>query len=152
MQIASSKIIYPTPKVVRIKDENSDVKSAEVQYKEISLRTICPAVIFAANRNDRVIGRTKILVVSIITKNGFSHVGAPSGKKWAIDFFMENEKDEINMLNHKGRPIDRVIIKWLEDDSEYGIMPIRLIEINKINKDDTVIDKPFKLIDEVRDN
>ena len=48
-----------------------------------------PAVMLAANRNDSVIGRTMILVVSIITKNGFNHSGAPSGKKCAIDFFGE---------------------------------------------------------------
>jgi hypothetical protein len=37
------------------------------------------AVILAANWKDSVTGRTKILVVSIITRNGFSHSGAPSG-------------------------------------------------------------------------
>lgn len=42
---------------------------------------MCPAVILAANRNDRVIGWTNTLIVSVSTKNGFSHVGAPSGKK-----------------------------------------------------------------------
>ena len=51
------------------------------------LWTICPAVIFAASRNDKVIGRTKILVVLIITRNGFNHSGAPSGRKCATDFF-----------------------------------------------------------------
>jgi hypothetical protein len=50
---------------------------------------MCPAVMFAASRNDKVIGRTMILVVSIITRNGFSHSGAPSGKKCATDFLGE---------------------------------------------------------------
>lgn len=40
---------------------------------------------FAANRNDRVIGRTVILVVSIIIRAGLSQVGAPSGRKWATN-------------------------------------------------------------------
>lgn len=62
---------------------------APTQYNLINVRTMCPAVIFAASRNDRVIGRTRILVVSIITKNGFNHSGAPSGKKCATDFFGE---------------------------------------------------------------
>jgi hypothetical protein len=44
-------------------------------------KTICPAVILAANRNDRVIGRTMILVLSIKTRNGFNQSGAPSGRK-----------------------------------------------------------------------
>ena len=62
---------------------------APTQYSLISVSTICPAVILAANRNESVIGRTKILVVSIRTRNGFNHSGAPSGKKCATDFFGE---------------------------------------------------------------
>jgi len=41
----------------------------------------CPAVMFAAKRNLRVIGRTKILDDSINTKNGLSHIGELSGSK-----------------------------------------------------------------------
>lgn len=44
-------------------------------------RTMCPALIFAASRNDRVNGRTITLVVSISTRNGLSQSGAPSGRK-----------------------------------------------------------------------
>lgn len=36
---------------------------------------------FAASRKDRVIGCTNTLIVSVRTKNGFNHVGAPSGRK-----------------------------------------------------------------------
>jgi phosphodiesterase/alkaline phosphatase D-like protein len=79
---------------------------------------MCPAVILAASRNDRVIGRTKTLVVSIRTKKGFSHSGAPSGRKWAVDFLGANMKPEINMLIHIGSPIVRVIIRCLEDDGQ----------------------------------
>ena len=43
-----------------------------------------PALIFAAKRKDRVAGRTEILIVSTITKNGLSHPGAPLGKKVAV--------------------------------------------------------------------
>lgn len=42
---------------------------------------MCPALMLAASRNDKVNGRTRILVVSISTRNGFSHKGAPSGRK-----------------------------------------------------------------------
>ena len=34
---------------------------------------------FAASRNDSVIGRTKFLIVSINTRNGFNQSGAPLG-------------------------------------------------------------------------
>lgn len=152
MQIASSKIIYPIASVVKINVEDIDINSADMQYKEIRLRTICPAVIFAANRKDKVIGRTIILVDSIITRNGLSHSGAPSGRKWAVDFLGEYENEEISILIHKGNPIVSVIIRCLEDDNEYGIIPIKLIVISKINSDVIVIDIPFKLILEVRDN
>ena len=70
--------------------------------------TICPALMFAASRNERVIGRTIIEDDSINTKNGFNHVGAPSGSKWATvilgDFVV---LDEIN-ISHIGNPILRV--------------------------------------------
>ena len=48
-----------------------------------------PALMFAARRNERVIGRTATLVVSINTRAGLSQSGAPSGRKWAIDFLRE---------------------------------------------------------------
>lgn len=41
---------------------------------------------FAASRKDRVIERTVTLVVSINTRKGLSQSGAPSGRRWAIDF------------------------------------------------------------------
>ena len=100
------------------RNEFTDVNSALAQYSLINVRTICPAVMLAASRNDRVIGRTDTLIVSISTRNGFSHSGAPSGRKWAIDFLGLNAKDEIISLNHIGSPIDNVKIKCLDDDSE----------------------------------
>jgi len=93
-----------------------------------------------------------ILVVSIITKNGFSHSGAPSGRKCATDFLGEYANDERIIDNHIGNPIDKVIIKCLDDDNEYGIIPIKLIMIIVINNVVTSEDIPFKLKDIVRDS
>jgi hypothetical protein len=93
-----------------------------------------------------------ILVVSIITRNGFSHSGAPSGRKCATDFLGEYEKDDRIIDSHIGSPIDRVIIRCLDDDREYGIIPIKLIKIIVINSAVTNDDIPFKLNDIVRDN
>jgi len=56
---------------------------AALPYTPINVRTMCPAVIFAANRKDRVIGRTRFLTVSIKTKNGFNQSGAPLGSSLA---------------------------------------------------------------------
>ena len=47
----------------------------------IILSKICPADILAANRKERVSGRTRILTVSTRIKNGFNHHGPPSGRK-----------------------------------------------------------------------
>jgi hypothetical protein len=113
---------------------------------------MCPAVIFAASRNDRVIGRTDTLIVSISTRNGFSHSGAPSGRKCAIDFFGLNANDDKIILNHIGSPIDSVKIKCLDDEREYGIIPIKFVKIIIMNNDVTIEDIPFKLIDNVRDS
>ena len=78
------------------------------------LRTMCPALILAANRNERVIGRTVTLVVSINTRNGFNQSGAPSGKKWEIDFLIDLKKLDIIIDSHNGRPKINVKIKCLD--------------------------------------
>lgn len=61
------------PPVNKIKDKNDLTRP----------KTICPAVRLAANRKDKVIGRTKILTVSTKTRNGFSQEGAPPGRREA---------------------------------------------------------------------
>lgn len=97
----------------------------------------------AARRNDRVSGRTIILVVSIITRNGFNQSGAPSGNRWAIVFFgLKDVLDKIN-LNHIGNPKARVKIRCLDVLNVYGIMPIKLIIIKIINVDEIIEDAPF---------
>jgi hypothetical protein len=134
------------------RNEFTDENIALAQYSLINVKTMCPAVILAASRNERVMGRTETLIVSIITRNGLSHSGAPSGRKWAIDFLGLNVKDDNIILNHIGSPIDSVKIKCLDDDSEYGIIPIRLVIIIITNNEVTTDDIPFKLIDIVRDS
>jgi hypothetical protein len=92
-----------------------------------------PALILAANRKDNVRGRTMILVVSIKIKNGFNHVGAPSGSKWAIVILNDlNVLDKIKDI-HIGNPIDIVKIKCLDSLNVYGIKPIKLIRIIRVN-------------------
>jgi hypothetical protein len=110
-----------------------------------------PALILAANRNDRVIGRTTTLVDSIITRNGFNQSGAPSGRKWAIDFFKLCVKvDKIN-LSQIGSPNDMVKIKCLEVLNVYGINPIKftIIKIIKIEVKDE--ENLFRFLPDVRE-
>jgi hypothetical protein len=98
----------------------------KVPIKDI---TTCPAVIFAAKRKQRVNGRNKILINSIITIIGLNIRGVPVGsnlaKKVVKDRFIE---DMIN-ANHKGIPKEKVKRTWEEFPKEYGIIPIKLIKI-----------------------
>lgn len=56
------------------------------------------------------------------------------------------------ILSHIGKPIDRVKIKCLDEDSEYGTIPIKLIIIIKMNSVVTIDDIPLRLTDVVRDS
>jgi hypothetical protein len=76
---------------------------------------MCPALILAANRNERVIGRTRILIVSTITKKGLSHQGAPAGKRCAVKDTGLWVAPERIRDNHRGKPKDNVKIKWEEN-------------------------------------
>jgi len=72
--------------------------------------TICPVLMLAASRNDRVIGRAEILRISILSKNLFNHPGAPLGINPATndDRFLVIE--EMIIDNHKGRAREKVKI------------------------------------------
>lgn len=76
-------------------------------------RTICPALMFAAKRKERVAGRAEMLVVSINTRNGFNQSGAPPGSRFARNFSGLLISEERISLNHKIRPNERVKIRWL---------------------------------------
>lgn len=76
---------------------------------------MCPALIFAARRKDKVIGRTRILTVSINTKGGHNHVGVLAGRRWAIVDFGAFANAEITNISHKGSPNDRVNSKCLDN-------------------------------------
>jgi hypothetical protein len=113
---------------------------------------MCPAVIFAASRNDRVIGCTNTLIVSVNTRNGFSHVGAPSGRKCAIVFLgcLVSLDRIINI--HIGSPMDRVIIRCLVFLREYGVIPKRFDRIIVMKIVDTRADIPFMCVEYVRES
>lgn len=64
---------------------NGEDNIAVIVYALTNVKTIWPALILAANRKDNVIGRNKILSVSINTKNGFNQSGAPPGSKLAVN-------------------------------------------------------------------
>lgn len=75
---------------------------------------MCPALMLAASRNDRVIGRTTVLTVSIKMRKGFSQAGAPAGRSAArVVIGLKQALDKIR-ASHRGRPNERVKIRWDE--------------------------------------
>lgn len=99
-----------------------------------------------------MIGCTNTLIVSVSTRKGFSHVGAPSGRKCAIVFlgcFVSLDRI-INI--HIGSPIDRVIIKCLVFLREYGVIPRRFDKMIVIKIVDTRADIPFMWVEYVRES
>jgi hypothetical protein len=122
-----------------------DVITASIvlAYKLMSLRTIWPALIFAASRNDSVSGRTAILVVSIRIRNGLSHVGAPSGSKCAIVALGLSIILEQIIDNHSGSPNVKVNSRWLDRDIVYGLSPIKLIKMISRKKEVRIVVNPL---------
>jgi len=130
----------------------ADVKAKDEAAMPINPKTMCPALMLAANRNDKVIGRTAMLTVSIMISAGLNHPGAPEGKRWAINILGENENEERIRDNHRGSPIEKVISKCLVGLNTYGTSPERLDRIRRINKGTTTVENPLVLIPRVRDD
>lgn len=105
---------------------------------------MCPALIFAARRNDSVIGRTIILKDSIIIKAGESQEGAPDGRNLAANCEGELIKDEIIRDNQSGNPNTNVNNKCEDVPNKYGVNPIKLIIINSKNREGRIRRSPFR--------
>lgn len=90
-------------------------RTPNTKYTLTSVKTMCPALIFAASRKESVIGRTNVLTVSIRIRKGFSHEGAPPGRREARVVEVLNLILEIIKLSHKGRPKASVKNKWEEE-------------------------------------
>lgn len=65
---------------------------------------MCPALMLAARRKERVIGRTSVLTVSIRIRKGLSQAGAPPGRREARVVGRLNLRLEIIRDSHMGRP------------------------------------------------
>lgn len=70
------------------------MKVAEEAYVPSRTRTIWPALIFAASRNERVKGRESVLVVSTNARKGLNHPGVPRGTRLAMSAVGLNFKAE----------------------------------------------------------
>lgn len=94
---------------------------------------MCPALILAVSRTESVIGRTKILTVSMITRKGFKAAGAPIGSNLATTEVGLKKIPEIIKESHKGRPRDKEIARCLVGLKTYGIRPLKFIKIKNRN-------------------
>lgn len=108
-------------------------RSSEIIYEPIRARTMCPALMFAASRKERVAGRTMILIVSAKVRNGFSQSGAPSGRRAAVKAEILFFIDLIISAIQRGSPKDRVKRRWLDEGRTYGIRPVQFVKIKNKN-------------------
>ena len=98
-----------------------DVRMAPAEKMAINIITMWPALMLAARRKDKVIGRTVILEDSIKTRNGLSQEGAPPGSSMARNFMGAERREERIRLSHKVRPNENVKIRWLDELKTYGV-------------------------------
>ena len=105
---------------------------------------MCPALMFAIKRTERVIGRAIILTVSITTRNGLRAAGAPIGKRAATTDPGRKTTPETIKDNHIGKPKEKETAKCLVPLKTYGTSPIKFIRIRNKNSPDTTPIKPPK--------
>jgi len=72
--------IFKTKDVIIIKNNVDGIHIEQVKELNKCISR-CPAVMFATNRTDRVIGRIKFLTISIKIITGIRNVGDPTGTK-----------------------------------------------------------------------
>lgn len=76
--------------------------------------TMWPALMLAARRKERVIGRTENLEDSTRTRNGFNQAGAPPGRSMAMNFIGFEKMEDRMMDSQRVRPKAKVKRRWLE--------------------------------------
>lgn len=91
---------------------------ADIKKVLARVNIIWPALILAASRKDKVIGRTKVLRVSIITRKGFNHIGAPEGRRWAANDLGLNVAPERIIISQIGKPKEKENKIWEENLKE----------------------------------
>ena len=74
---------------------------------------MCPALMLAMSRTERVIGRTKILTVSISTKKGLRGAGAPIGSNPAITEGGLKKTPDTRRESQRGKPKESDTAKCL---------------------------------------
>ena len=83
-----------------------------------------PATIFAASRTDKVIGRIRFLVSSIITINGIKIYGVPEGTKCLKKEFKSFKIIHVKYEIQENKANESLNLKCLEAVKVYGDNPI----------------------------
>lgn len=92
--------------------KNKYEEFSAILFSKVSRR--CPAIIFAARRTERVIGRIIFLVVSINTIKEERGIGVLFGTRCENILFVLLIHPKIIVVNHRGKARERVKVKWLE--------------------------------------
>ena len=103
-QIPTSNRMYPICEEMKQSAVSMLINSHTAVYVPISVSTMCPAVMLAASRKERVSGRERVLRVSTRTRNGVSQDGAPLGARLAVVWVMLNVRADRIIDSHRGRP------------------------------------------------
>lgn len=103
-------------------------------------RRICPAIILAVSRIDRVRGRINALKVSTKTINGIRRGGVPKGIKWERNRFVFLKIFTKKILNQSDSARERENIICLEAVKINGNNPRKLLNKINLNKDKMIIE------------
>lgn len=94
-----------------------------------------PAIIFAARRTERVIGRIKFLIVSIKTIKEDNSMGVPEGTKWENMWLVFLIHPNNMKIIQNGMARDILIRICLVAVKMYGNKPKKLLSIINMNRD-----------------
>ena len=141
-QIPTSNRMYPICEEMKQNAVSISRNNHTAVYVPISVRTICPAVMLAASRKERVSGRESVLRVSTRTRNGVSQEGAPLGERLAVVCMMLNVMAERIIVSHNGKPKLAVNKMWLVRLNMYGVSPTKLATIRTMNRVEITVGSP----------
>jgi len=90
----------------------------------------------AARRTDRVKGRMKLLISSIITMKGIKAPGVPNGTRWASILLGDDTQAHVMWPTQIGRAKENAAVRWAVEVNTYGASPKTLfnkIKRNRVN-------------------
>jgi len=109
-------------------------------------KIMCPAIIFAANRTDKVMGRIDSLINSTQTIKGVINIGVPLGIRCAFSFFGVFIIGYMTDINHTGMAMLKVIDGWEVCVNVYGNSPKVLFNIMNSIKIIRGVDFPMNVL------